>query len=40
MAAEECFEKLSRSIFNFNMGLDNAIIEPIAKRIQQTSRAN
>ena len=31
MAAEECFEKLSRSIFKFNMGLDNAIIEPIAK---------
>ena len=31
MATEECFEKLSRTIFSFNMELDNAIIEPIAK---------
>tara|TARA_A100001011_G_C14166655_1_gene780623 strand:+ start:56 stop:790 length:735 start_codon:yes stop_codon:yes gene_type:complete len=30
-AAEECFEKTSRAIFNFNMALDNAVIEPIAK---------
>ena len=30
-AANECFEKASRSIFKFNMVLDNAIIEPIAK---------
>ena len=30
-AAEECFEKASRSIFKFNMLLDNSIIEPIAK---------
>ena len=30
-AADECFEKASRSIFKFNMVLDNAIIEPIAK---------
>lgn len=29
--AEECFEKVSRSIFKFNMALDDAIIEPIAK---------
>ena len=29
--AEECFEKVSRSIFKFNMVLDDAIIEPIAK---------
>ena len=30
-AAEECFEGTSRAIFKFNMGLDNAIIEPIAR---------
>ena len=30
-AADECFEKASRSIFKFNMLLDDAIIEPIAK---------
>ena len=30
-AADECFEKTSRSIFKFNMALDNVIIEPIAK---------
>ena len=30
-AAEECFEKASRSIFKFNMMVDDAIIEPIAK---------
>ena len=30
-AANECFEKASRSIFKFNMIVDNAIIEPIAK---------
>ena len=29
--AEECFEKVSRSIFKFNMALDDVIIEPIAK---------
>ena len=28
---EECFEKTSRSIFKFNMGLDKAVIKPIAK---------
>ena len=31
MSAEECFENISRSIFKFNMGVDNAIIEPLAK---------
>ena len=31
-AADECFEGTSRAIFKFNMALDNAIIEPIAKR--------
>ena len=31
MSADECFEKLSRSIFNFNLVLDDAIIEPVAK---------
>ena len=30
-ASEECFERTSRAIFKFNMGFDNAIIEPIAK---------
>ena len=30
-ASDECFEGTSRAIFKFNMGLDNAIIEPIAK---------
>ena len=27
----ECFEKLSRGIFKFNTGFDNAILEPVAK---------
>ena len=30
-AADECFERTSRAIFKFNMGFDNAILEPIAK---------
>ena len=30
-ASEECFEGTSRAIFKFNMALDNAIIEPVAK---------
>ena len=30
-SAEECFEDISRSIFSFNMALDEAIIEPLAK---------
>ena len=30
-ASEECFEKTSRAIFKFNIGFDNAILEPIAK---------
>jgi phospholipid-binding lipoprotein MlaA len=30
-ASDECFEKTSRTIFKFNMGFDNAILEPIAK---------
>ena len=30
-ASEECFEGTSRAFFNFNMALDNAVIEPIAK---------
>ena len=30
-ASEECFERASRAIFKFNMGFDNAILEPIAK---------
>ena len=30
-STEECFESTSRAIFKFNMALDNAIIEPLAK---------
>ena len=30
-ATEECFEKLSRSIFKFNIAFDNIVLEPIAK---------
>ena len=30
-ASEECFENTSRAIFKFNMALDNAVLEPIAK---------
>ena len=30
-SAEECFENTSRAIFKFNMALDNAVIEPLAK---------
>ena len=30
-ANDECFEKTSRAIFKFNMAIDDAILEPIAK---------
>ena len=30
-ASNECFEGASRAIFKFNMGFDNAILEPLAK---------
>ena len=30
-SAEECFENTSRAIFKFNMALDDAVLEPIAK---------
>ena len=30
-ATEECFEKVSRPIFKFNMAFDDAIMEPVAK---------
>jgi len=30
-AAEECFEGVSRSIFKFNLVIDDAILEPVAK---------
>ena len=30
-ASDECFEGASRAIFKFNMGFDNAILEPLAK---------
>ena len=28
---KECFEKISRGVFQFNQGFDNAIVEPVAK---------
>jgi len=28
---KECFEKISRGVFQFNQGFDNAILEPVAK---------
>ena len=28
---KECFEKVSRGVFKFNQGFDNAILEPVAK---------
>ena len=30
-STEECFENASRKIFNFNQGVDNYVLEPIAK---------
>ena len=30
-STEECFERTSRAIFNFNMALDDIILEPLAK---------
>ena len=30
-ASNECFEGVSRSIFNFNMGFDKVILKPVAK---------
>ena len=30
-AEKECFEKVSRGIFKFNQGLDDVILEPVAK---------
>ena len=30
-STEECFEKTSRAIFNFNMALDDIVLEPLAK---------
>ena len=30
-STEECFEKTSRAIFKFNMAIDDALLEPIAK---------
>ncbi len=31
IASDECFEKVSRSIFKFNMAFDEIILEPLAK---------
>ena len=30
-AQKECFEKTSRAIFKFNQGVDNVLVEPVAK---------
>ena len=30
-SADECFEGFSRAMFKFNMALDDAILEPVAK---------
>ena len=30
-SADECFERVSRAMFKFNMALDDAILEPVAK---------
>lgn len=30
-STDECFEGISRAMFNFNMALDDAILEPVAK---------
>ena len=30
-AEKECFEKISRGVFQFNQGFDNIILEPVAK---------
>ena len=30
-ATEECFEGLSRSVFKFNMAIDEIVLEPLAK---------
>ena len=32
-STEECFENVSRSVFKFNMVVDELILEPIAKVI-------
>jgi len=34
-SSDECFEKASRAIFKFNMALDEAVLEPIAKGYNQ-----
>ena len=31
LSTEECFESTSRSVFKFNMAIDDAILEPLAK---------
>ena len=30
-SAEECFEGVSRTVFKFNMALDDIVLEPAAK---------
>ena len=39
-ASDECFEGTSRAIFKFNMGFDNAILEPIAKGYNKLTRSS
>jgi len=37
-ASDECFEGISRSIFKFNMVIDSAVIEPVAKGFNKLPR--
>ena len=32
---KDCFEGINRAVFSFNKGLDNLLIEPIAKGYRQ-----
>ena len=38
-STEECFENASRKIFNFNQGVDNYVLEPIAKGYDKLPKA-
>ena len=38
-STEECFENASRKIFNFNQGVDNYVLEPIAKGYNKLPKA-
>ena len=38
-STEECFENASRKIFNFNQGVDNYVLKPIAKGYDKLPKA-